>query len=262
MNSASIALAYSPSPIVEKLQNFALWLIAIIVGSSITILAFLVLPNLNFDEKKDPTPIIEIDFLPWQKTPPPIKTKKIEKKTPVKPKPKIKPKPKPKPKPIVKPKPKPKIIEKQKVEPTVKPDVTVPEKVKPVEKPIPVVEEPVAQTQDIPELPLPPIATDATEILPTPIHITKLSNVPRFIHKQKPIYPLSMKQQGKEGTVKLEILIDANGKVRKVSVRKSAGKLFDEAAIMAIKNSSFTAADVNGKKVASLLRMPVRFRLR
>ena len=68
--------------------------------------------------------------------------------------------------------------------------------------------------------------------------------------------------QGKEGKVKLEVLIDDKGKIRKVTVIKSAGEAFDQAAITAISNSSFTPGNVDGKPVTVLLRVPVNFSLR
>ncbi len=70
-----------------------------------------------------------------------------------------------------------------------------------------------------------------------------------------------MRTQGISGIVKLEALIDKEGRVRKVSILKSAGKAFDEAARRAILASSFYPAEVEKKPVAVLLRLPVRFEL-
>jgi len=100
------------------------------------------------------------------------------------------------------------------------------------------------------------------EALPTPVPIFEVSSLPRFVHRETPVYPSAMKQQGKEGTVKIEALVDALGKVRSVTVIQSAGELFDQAAIAAIQSSTFIPANTNGKPVPVLLRLPVRFRLR
>ena len=71
-----------------------------------------------------------------------------------------------------------------------------------------------------------------------------------------------MKQQGKEGNVKLAILIDANGKIREIKVLKSSHPEFANAAIEAIQQSSFTPAESNGKPVASIYKIPFNFALR
>ena len=71
-----------------------------------------------------------------------------------------------------------------------------------------------------------------------------------------------MLAQSKEGKVRLEVLIDDKGKVRKVTVIKSAGEAFDQAAVAAISSSSFTAGNIDGKPVTTLLKLPVNFKLR
>jgi TonB family protein len=94
------------------------------------------------------------------------------------------------------------------------------------------------------------------------VPIFEVSSLPRFVHRANPIYPPAMKQQSKEGTVLIEALVDATGKVRKVEVIQSAGQAFDQAAIAAIQGSTFIPAKTNGKPVPVLLRVPIRFRLR
>ena len=61
--------------------------------------------------------------------------------------------------------------------------------------------------------------------------------------------------------VKLEVLIDAKGKVRKVSVIKSAGQLFDESAVNAMWASTFEPGKIDGKRVTVLMRTYVNFKL-
>jgi len=235
------------------------WVAAFLIGSILNISLFLVLPNLGRTEPPAPPPIITLDFVEWQQ---PTKQKKPEVKPKPKPKPKkvVKKKPKPKqqlkkpePKPVESPKPKP--VEKPVL--TEEPEIEPPEELpKPVE-PEPVVEEPVvteaAETEE---------KVSEEDILPTPTPIFQLTSMPRMIHRETPVYPAVMRAQGKEGKVKLEVLIDSKGKIRKVTVIKSAGKAFDQAAIAAISNSSFTPGNIDGKPVAVLLRLPVNFRLR
>ena len=97
--------------------------------------------------------------------------------------------------------------------------------------------------------------------LPPPVPFYKLSDLPRFTHRETPVYPENMRASGNKGTVELMVLIDKTGKVRKITILKSAGDSFDQAAINAIKASTFMPAKVEGKPVTALLKMPVKFKL-
>lgn len=172
----------------------------------------------------------------------------------------------PVPQPQARPKPPPvkKATPEPIAEPTPKP---VPTKPKPVltdnlepepAPPTPSEETPPQESQ--PETPQLEDSSDA-QSLPTPAPIFEITQLPRFLHKQAPVYPPSMKTLGKEAVVKLEILIDANGNVRRIEVTKSAGSEFDQAAIDAISNSRFQAANIQGKSVAVIWKIPVKFKL-
>ena len=97
---------------------------------------------------------------------------------------------------------------------------------------------------------------------PKPVPIYRLTALPRFVHKEEPIYPYQLRRLGREATVKLELLIGADGSIRNIRVLKSAGAEFDRAAIEAIRASRFAPGRVNGRAVPVLMRVPVRFRLR
>lgn len=97
--------------------------------------------------------------------------------------------------------------------------------------------------------------------LPTPVPIFQVTQVPRFLHRETPVYPEAMRVQGVIGVVKLEALIDQYGRVRQINILKSAGELFDEAAKHAVWASSFYPAEIDGKPVAVRLRLPVKFEL-
>ncbi len=206
-----------------------IWVQAILLGLLLNMALFLSLTHLNRKEVVQATKILTVDFMAWQE---PKKIKDI----PPKPQKKVEPKPKKK----VKPKVKKKIVKK--------PVLTLKE---PIETPKAVIE-------DVPE----EVEETTEEVLPTPVPIFEVSNLPRFVHRASPIYPPAMKQQGKEGTVMIEALVDATGKVRYVEVLQSAGEMFDQAAIQAIQSSTLIPANTNGKPVPVLLRVPIRFRLR
>ncbi len=123
-------------------------------------------------------------------------------------------------------------------------------------------EEIVEKTEPAVTEPTPAMLIEPTEdALPNPVPIFKLTQAPRFLHREVPVYPETMRNQGISGVVKLEALIDKQGRVRKVSILKSAGKHFDDAARRAILASSFYPAEVENEPVAVLLRLPVRFDL-
>lgn len=105
------------------------------------------------------------------------------------------------------------------------------------------------------------VSETSEESLPSPMPFFKLSDLPRFIHRETPAYPEKMRASGITGTVRLSVLIDKTGKVREITILKSAGESFDKAAIEAIKASSFVPAKIDGKPVTALLKMPVKFKL-
>ena len=86
-------------------------------------------------------------------------------------------------------------------------------------------------------------------------------NAPSFLHREMPVYPPIALKRGIEGRVILTLLIDQTGKVQKINVTESAGYGLTEAAIEAVKKSTFAPARVNGEKVVSRAVLPVYFRL-
>lgn len=122
---------------------------------------------------------------------------------------------------------------------------------------------PMEKTEGVDEAPSEPLShpmsTEAS--LPTPVPIFQLTQTPRFLHREVPVYPEVMRAQGVTGVVKLEVLIDKEGRVRTIRILKSAGENFDEAAKRAILASNFYPAEINNEAVAVLLRLPVKFNL-
>ncbi len=192
---------------------------------------------------KEHQPLLIVELMQWP-TPvqPPVREKAVPKpqKKRVK---KTAPPPKPQPKPA-----------------------SIAKKIVAKKTPKPVQPEPVEAVdvrETTPVKASPPIKSKAAneQPLPTPVPIFQLTQAPRFLHRETPIYPEVMRVQGVSGVVKLEALIDKKGRVRKVHILKSVGKAFDEAAKRAILASSFYPAKVKNRPVAVLLRLPVKFNL-
>ncbi|MEN6317902.1 MAG: TonB family protein [Syntrophaceae bacterium] len=88
------------------------------------------------------------------------------------------------------------------------------------------------------------------------------SGSPSFIHREMPAYPFLARRFGKEGTVVLKLLIDKNGYLQDIEVIEPSGFGFTEAAVDAIKKSTFTPAHRNGGKIASRALLSVHFNLK
>jgi TonB family protein len=84
---------------------------------------------------------------------------------------------------------------------------------------------------------------------------------PAFIHQEIPVYPTLARRLGKEGKVLLKLLIDTNGKLQKIEVVEPAGFGFTEAAVEAVKKSTYAPGYRNGEKVSTRALLPVRFQL-
>lgn len=118
-----------------------------------------------------------------------------------------------------------------------------------------VIDEPVKKQEE------PTIGHIEKAPFPIPVPIFSLTQAPRFLHREMPAYPEIMRASGSSGIVKLEALIDKEGRVREASVVQSAGVYFDEAAKKAILASRFYPAKIGSEPVAVLLRVPVKFEL-
>lgn len=88
------------------------------------------------------------------------------------------------------------------------------------------------------------------------------SGAPAFTHREMPVYPLLARRFGKEGKVVLKLLIDKNGTLQDIEVMEPSGFGLTEAAIAAIKKSTFSPAHSNGEKVPSKAILCVRFNLK
>ena len=76
-------------------------------------------------------------------------------------------------------------------------------------------------------------------------------------------YPQELRAQGREGTVKVEVLIDAEGYVRGVNVISSTDPRFTAVVVEKLKKARFDPAlDSSGRPIAVRMAMPIIFELR
>ena len=85
---------------------------------------------------------------------------------------------------------------------------------------------------------------------------------PKFLRREMPVYPLMARRLGKEGVVVLRLTIDQRGNLLDVEVTQKTGYGFTEAAIEAVKRSTFLPAKRDGQPITSHALLPIRFMLR
>lgn len=181
----------------------------------------------------------------------------------------------PPPPPVVEKKPEPAIVEKTIPKPPKPKVVKKPKAVNPLPAPKPVVQEapPVeaspqaVRTGPATGLEAPPNTSDGvrggTGQAQEPVETSfGAGNGPRFIDKASPRYPRRARESGKEGTVLLRLAIDEHGRLTEVDIVKGAGFGLDEAAVQAVRNSTFGPAMRDGKPVKCRASLPIRFVLK
>ena len=155
-------------------------------------------------------------------------------------------------------------IEPEKVQEIVKPvEIPVPEEK--AEEAVEPVKELARQPVEVPARPAPSPVVQATpaESSSEPVETEFGAAVaPSFLHREMPVYPVFARKLGREGRVVLRLTIDARGNLIDVEVVETAGYGFMEAAVDAVKKSTFLPAKKKGKPVASRALLPVRFTLR
>lgn len=112
----------------------------------------------------------------------------------------------------------------------------------------------VAKEQD--NLKLDPNDADS---LPIPADDYLVSSMPQLLSEVRIPYPEEAKKAGIEGPVVMELLIDAQGQVRQVSLVKGPGFGLNEAALSAIKNFKFRPAKMQDQAVAVKIKYTYRF---
>ncbi len=74
-----------------------------------------------------------------------------------------------------------------------------------------------------------------------------------------PEYPAAMRASGTSGIVMLSCAIDEKGLVTEAKVTKTTNAAFNEAAVAAVEKWRFRPAQKDGKPVAVLITLPVKF---
>lgn len=84
----------------------------------------------------------------------------------------------------------------------------------------------------------------------------------RYRDTPRPDYPESARREGRQGSVLLRVLVDEQGRSKKVEINNSSGsEALDRAAAEAIKRWRFIPARYGDKAVESWIRIPIDFNL-
>lgn len=88
--------------------------------------------------------------------------------------------------------------------------------------------------------------------------------LPYITYNTIPPYPNEARKNGIEGTVRIRVLIDVNGKVSEASISSSSGSsLLDQAALQAVHKWRFSPAkDATGKKVKCYVTVPIVYKIK
>lgn len=83
-----------------------------------------------------------------------------------------------------------------------------------------------------------------------------------YLRNPEPVYPVSARRRGEQGTVMLKVLVTREGTAASVSVDKTSGfAVLDQAALEAVRKWRFAPARHGAEPVESAVLVPIVFRL-
>jgi periplasmic protein TonB len=126
-----------------------------------------------------------------------------------------------------------------------------------VDEPVPEIdfEEPVTPPSDVP-IPASANAVTGSPSAGAPAQDLKTAN------RVDPIYPPASRRAGEQGTVRLKVLVDTNGRASNVAVSQTSGfPRLDQAAVEAVKKWRFVAATDGTNKIQAYTQVAVTFKL-
>ena len=152
--------------------------------------------------------------------------------------------------------------------------VFIPEATQPEEQPEikikPEIDQPVAVDEPVPEVQFEEAVTPPSDV-PVPASATAISGSQqqgapaqdlKTANRVDPIYPPASRRAGEEGTVRLKVLVDTNGRASNVQVMQGSGfSRLDQAAMEAVRKWRFVAATDGTNKIQAYTQVAVTFKL-
>ncbi|MDP2029821.1 MAG: energy transducer TonB [Thiobacillus sp.] len=123
---------------------------------------------------------------------------------------------------------------------------------------------PAPQLEPLPEVQPPPAPVVAEAPQAAPPLPPSPPRAADYLNNPKPPYPALSKRLGEEGTVRLSILVNADGSVARLELVRSSGyPRLDQSAMKTVQSSwKFEPARQGGKPVADWVTVPIQFTLR
>jgi TonB family protein len=94
-----------------------------------------------------------------------------------------------------------------------------------------------------------------------------LTDIPRLLNREEVLrdvqrlYPIEERRAGREARVTLDVHINGQGRVVRVDVAESGGRLFDEAARKVLSQARFSPGKAGGRAVSAKIQMPLYFQI-
>ena len=92
--------------------------------------------------------------------------------------------------------------------------------------------------------------------------ISEVDRIPQPVYRVAPVYPYEMKQAGVSGSVEVLFVCGADGRVKRVSIKSSTHREFEDSAIRAIRDWRFEPGMKDGKPVNVRMLIPFNFNVR
>lgn len=92
-------------------------------------------------------------------------------------------------------------------------------------------------------------------------NLQDLDRHPQPLLQPSPTYPFSQRREGASATVRVEFVVDVEGRVVEPVVIESTDPNFNEAAVTGVARWKFRAGTRNGRKVNVRMQVPILFRL-
>ncbi len=89
--------------------------------------------------------------------------------------------------------------------------------------------------------------------------LSEIDQKPRAIFQASPTFPADMRGKKVEGVVSVIFVVDANGKVENPRIEKSSHAAFESPALAAVRKWKFEPGVRAGQRVASKMRVSIRF---
>jgi len=90
----------------------------------------------------------------------------------------------------------------------------------------------------------------------------EVDQLPMTVFRMKPLYPFRAKRLGIEGNVKVKFLVDAAGRVSRVTILESNPPgIFDESVLKALPSWKFIPGELGGKTVNTWMSTVIQFEL-